>query len=70
MFATIDNTVTLPGYTRVDAAAYFTLTADVRLQANVENALRQDVLRRTPTATRTSRPASGARLRVGLTAGF
>ena len=27
MFAAIDNTVTLPGYTRVDAAAFVTLTA-------------------------------------------
>ena len=27
MFATIDNTVTLPGYTRVDAAAFFSLHA-------------------------------------------
>ncbi len=28
MFATIDNTVTLPGYTRVDAAAFVTLSRD------------------------------------------
>ncbi|MGB2714479.1 MAG: TonB-dependent siderophore receptor [Vicinamibacterales bacterium] len=37
MFAGIDNTVTLPGYTRADAAAYFSLTKRWRLQANVEN---------------------------------
>jgi catecholate siderophore receptor len=37
MFAAIDNTVTLPGYTRADAAAYFHLARQVRLQANVEN---------------------------------
>jgi catecholate siderophore receptor len=37
MFATIDNTVTLPGYTRVDAAAFVTLTRQLRLQVNVEN---------------------------------
>ena len=37
MFATIDNTVKLPGYTRADAAVYFTLTRGLRLQANVEN---------------------------------
>jgi catecholate siderophore receptor len=37
MFAAIDNTVTLPGYTRADAAAYFTLRKGLRLQANVEN---------------------------------
>ena len=37
MFAAIDNTVTLPGYTRADAAVFFSLTERVRLQANVEN---------------------------------
>jgi catecholate siderophore receptor len=37
MFAAVDNTVTLPGYTRADAAVYFSLTEKVRLQANVEN---------------------------------
>ena len=30
MFAAIDNTVTLPGYTRADAAVYFTLTQQRR----------------------------------------
>ncbi len=37
MFATIDNTVTLPGYTRIDAAGFYALTAGLRLQVNVEN---------------------------------
>ena len=37
MFAAVDNTVTLPGYTRGDAAIYFGLTERLRLQANVEN---------------------------------
>jgi len=37
MFAAVDNTVTLPGYTRVDAALYYSLTERVRIQANVEN---------------------------------
>ena len=37
MFAAIDNTVTLPGYTRADAAVYFHLTEKIRLQANIEN---------------------------------
>jgi catecholate siderophore receptor len=39
MFAAIDNTVTLPGFTRVDAAAFFALTSQVRAQVNVENLL-------------------------------
>jgi len=37
MFATIDNTVVLPGYLRTDAAAYFTLTRQARVQINLEN---------------------------------
>lgn len=37
MFAAIDNTVTLPGFTRVDAAAFVNLTAAMRAQINVEN---------------------------------
>ena len=37
MFATIDNTVVLPGYVKADAAAYFSLTSRTRLQINVEN---------------------------------
>jgi catecholate siderophore receptor len=39
MFAAIDNKVVLPGYTRADIAAYYSLTERVRIQANFENAL-------------------------------
>ncbi len=37
MFAAIDDTVRLPGYTRADAAMYYSLSERIRLQANVEN---------------------------------
>ena len=37
MYSAIDNAVTLPGFTRVDAATYVGLTSQVRLQLNVEN---------------------------------
>jgi catecholate siderophore receptor len=37
MWAGIDNTVTLPGFTRADAALFYSLTETVRLQANIEN---------------------------------
>jgi catecholate siderophore receptor len=37
MFASISNTVTLPGFTRVDAAVFFDVTDHVRAQVNVEN---------------------------------
>src|SRR5206468_8596970 len=37
MFATIDHTIALPGYLRADAAAFFTVTKQARLQLNIEN---------------------------------
>ncbi|HKP45972.1 MAG TPA: TonB-dependent siderophore receptor, partial [Pyrinomonadaceae bacterium] len=37
MFAAIDNKVTLPGYTRADAAVYYDLSDRIRMQANLEN---------------------------------
>lgn len=37
MFAAIDNKVTLPGYTRADAALFFTINENLSLQMNVEN---------------------------------
>ena len=37
MFAAIDNKVVLPGYTRADAALYYTITEKVSLQGNLEN---------------------------------
>ena len=36
-FAAIDDTVTLPGYTRADAALFVAVGPTLRLQANVEN---------------------------------
>ena len=37
MFAAVDDAVTLPGYTRLDASAYWLATSYLRLQVNVEN---------------------------------
>lgn len=39
MFASVDNTVSLPGYTRLDAALYGKLNRYLRFQMNVENML-------------------------------
>jgi catecholate siderophore receptor len=39
MYAAIDNKVILPGYTRADAAVYYTMTEKIGLQANLENLL-------------------------------
>ena len=38
-YAAIDNTVTLPAFTRMDGAAFVTLTDNLKLQANLENVL-------------------------------
>ena len=37
LYAGADNTVTLPGFARVDAAVYYELTPDLRVQLNIEN---------------------------------
>jgi catecholate siderophore receptor len=39
MFAAIDNTVRLPGFTRLDGALFVTITQALRAQVNVENVL-------------------------------
>jgi catecholate siderophore receptor len=37
MYAAIDNAVTLPAFTRADAAMFYTITRATRLQLNIEN---------------------------------
>ena len=39
MYAAVDNAVTLPAFTRVDAALFLTVLDGVRAQANIENVL-------------------------------
>jgi catecholate siderophore receptor len=39
MFASISNAVVLPAYTRVDAAVYYRISDEVKMQVNVENVL-------------------------------
>ena len=69
MFAAIDNTVTLPGYVRADAAAYFLLTKQARLQANVENVFDKKYYLNADSNTNIS-PGFPRTLRLGLTATF
>jgi catecholate siderophore receptor len=69
MFAAIDDTVTLPGFTRVDLAAYYAITRDVRVQANLENALDRKYWLNADSNTNLS-PGFPRTLRVALTAGF
>ena len=69
MFAAVDNTVTLPGYTRADAAVFYSLTEWWRLQANLENLLDKTYYLNADNNTNIS-PGSPRALRVGLTARF
>lgn len=69
MFATIDNTVLLPGYTRADAAAFYSLTKRVRVQANIENLLDKLYYANADNNTNIS-PGFPRTLRIGLTTLF
>ena len=69
MYAGIDNTVTLPGYTRADAAIYYSLTDTVRFQANVENLLGRKYFINADSNTNIS-PGFPRAVRVGLIARF
>jgi catecholate siderophore receptor len=37
MYAAVDNTVLLPGFTRLDTAVFVRLNKTLRVQANIEN---------------------------------
>ncbi len=66
MFAAIDNTVTLPAFTRVDAALFATLTRTVRAQLNVENLFDRRYYA-TAHSNNNIMPGSSRQLRVALT---
>ena len=69
MFAAIDDTVVLPGYTRADAAVYYSLTERVRLQGNVENLFDTRYTLNADNNTNLS-PGAPRTVRVGLIARF
>ena len=69
MWAGIDNTVRLPGFTRADGALFYTLTEKLRLQANVEN-LTDNRYFSTAHSNTNITPGFARTLRIGLTARF
>ena len=69
MFAAIDNTVTLPGFTEVEAAAYLNLTHDLRLQLNVDNVFDTRYFANADNNTNIS-PGSPRAARIGIVAKF
>ena len=69
MFAAIDNTVVLPGYTRADAAVFYSLSEKLRLQANMENVFNNQYYIYADSNNNIS-PGSSRAFRVGLIARF
>ncbi|HKP87565.1 MAG TPA: TonB-dependent siderophore receptor [Blastocatellia bacterium] len=69
MFAAVDNTVTLPGYTRADAAIFFSISERIRLQANAENLFDKKYYVNADGNNNIS-PGSSRAIRIGLTARF
>ncbi len=69
MFAAVDNTVTLPGYARVDGAVFYSFNEHWRLQANVENLFNKRYILNADSNTNIS-PGSPFGIRVGLIARF
>jgi catecholate siderophore receptor len=69
MFAAIDNTVTLPAYTRADVALFFSMSEKMRLQANVENLFNKTYYVNADSNTNIS-PGAARTLRIGLTTRF
>jgi len=65
----IDDMVTLPGYTRADAAVYYSITEKIRLQGNVENLFNAKYYLNADSNTNLS-PGSSRAVRVGLIARF
>ncbi len=69
MFASSDNLVTLPGFTRVDAGIYYAPNEHLRMQLNVENLLDE---RYYPNANSNNNitPGSPLAVRAGVTMSF
>ena len=69
MFAAADNAVTLPDFTRVDAAVFYSLNDRFRIQLNVENLFDEEYY---PNAHNNNNitPGSPLAVRAGVTATF
>lgn len=69
MFASTSNAVTLPGYTRVDAAVFYQVNKKTQLQLNVENLADRKYYAMANGDTNIT-PGTPRSVRVGLTAAF
>jgi len=69
LYAGADNAVTLPGFARVDAALYYEVSRDVRVQLNVEN-LFDRAYYASAHSNNNIMPGSPRALRVSLSANY
>jgi catecholate siderophore receptor len=69
MFTSTDNSVTLPGYTRVDGAVFYTISRGIRAQVNIENLLDEGYYASAHNNTNIT-PGSPRAVRVALTTRF
>jgi catecholate siderophore receptor len=69
MYAAIEDTVTLPGYVRADAAVYYSVTEHTRLQVNIENLTGRKYFLNADSNNNIS-PGSPRAVRAGLTVRF
>lgn len=69
VFTSTDNTVTLPAFTRVDAALFYTFSQRMRAQVNIENLLDTDYYAFAHSNTNIT-PGSPRAVRVGWTTRF
>jgi catecholate siderophore receptor len=69
MFTSTDNTVTLPSFTRVDAAVFYALNDRIRAQLNIENLLDEDYFAYAHNNNNIT-PGSPLAVRMGVTVAF
>jgi catecholate siderophore receptor len=69
MFTSTDNTVTLPSFTRVDAAVFYSLNDRIQAQLNVENLLDEDYFAYAHNNNNIT-PGSPLSVRAGVTVAF
>lgn len=69
IFPSTDNTVVLPGFTRIDAALYYVINKNLNLQVNVENLLDKNYYA-SANSNNNITPGSPRGVRLGLNAKF
>ena len=69
IFASTDNTVTLPGFVRVDAAVFYRITQNLRAQLNLENIFDRNYYA-TANSNNNITPGSPRAIRISLTTKF